>query len=281
MKMPLDSFLVPLSLNEDEAQEDVSISELYHENSKLTRFSGLREQSLRTPRALAAMANARTVYRDLPAKSLTPQLDTPLCHILRHRVSTRSFTESIVSFNQLSTLLEGANGITRSVITPEGDCLNFRASPSAGALYCTEVYVCIQSVRGLVPGIYHHNPTDAELTVLCIGEFASVFQRICYFQEGVKDAAFGILLTSNLKRMRLKYGERGYRYAMLDMGHLMQSFWLLATEMNLGFVSLGAFDDNAILDLLPINGVDDILGYVGLAGTIRSENDIQPTLQQA
>jgi SagB-type dehydrogenase family enzyme len=83
----------------------------------------------------------------------------------------------------------------------------------------------------------------------------------------VDAAAAILLLTCNIKRVRQKYGERGYRYGLLDMGHLMQSLWLAATELDLGFITLGGFKDDAALELLPIDGVDNILGYVALIGT--------------
>jgi SagB-type dehydrogenase family enzyme len=264
------SFQRPVLGEDFDVEDDLfSISEIYHENTKLHHFSLEEELDLSSPAAVAAMTNARTVFRDVPririARFTCP--DRGIFRTLRRRRSTRAFASSRVKLQQVAVLLEAANGITAHMRTPGGFTLYLRASPSAGALYPTEIFLAVQCVEDLTPGLYHYNPTDQELAILCLGNVSDELREICLGWPLADSAAFALLLTCNMKRIRHKYGERGYRYGLLDMGHLMQSLWLVATELDLGFVSLGGFNDDAARKLLPIDGVENILGYAALVGT--------------
>ena len=52
-----------------------------------------------------------------------------------------------------------------------------------------------------------------------------------------------------------KYGERGYRFILLDAGHMSQNLYLVSSHLNLGVVALGAGTNND-------NTLDAVLGLV-------------------
>ena len=57
-----------------------------------------------------------------------------------------------------------------------------------------------------------------------------------------------------------KYGERGYRFILLDAGHMSQNLYLAPEYLGLGAVALGAgMDSDANIDAL-----------LGLAGGVES-----------
>jgi SagB-type dehydrogenase family enzyme len=60
-----------------------------------------------------------------------------------------------------------------------------------------------------------------------------------------------IVVTGILARTAWKFGgDRAWRYVNLEAGHAAQNLMLQATALGLGGVTVGAFDDNAVMDLL-------------------------------
>ena len=69
-------------------------------------------------------------------------------------------------------------------------------------------------------------------------------------QECVRDAAIDIVFTAVYERTTRKYGERGIRYAHMEAGHAAQNVYLQAVTMNLGTVTIGAFYDDQVKEVL-------------------------------
>jgi len=65
-----------------------------------------------------------------------------------------------------------------------------------------------------------------------------------------------------------KYNERGYRFVLLDAGHLGQNVCLMATAMNLGVLPIGGFLDDELNRLLDIDGVHESVVYPLLVGRL-------------
>lgn len=76
----------------------------------------------------------------------------------------------------------------------------------------------------------------------------------------------------NLNRIELrmenlrKYKERGYRFVLLDAGHIGQNLYLMATALDLSVVSIGGFFDDDVNDLLRLDGVNESALYVIAVG---------------
>jgi SagB-type dehydrogenase family enzyme len=51
------------------------------------------------------------------------------------------------------------------------------------------------------------------------------------------------LITAEYKRITEKYGERGIRYALIEVGHVGQNLFLQAEALGLGAGIVGAFND--------------------------------------
>jgi SagB-type dehydrogenase family enzyme len=54
------------------------------------------------------------------------------------------------------------------------------------------------------------------------------------------------LLTAAYERTKVKYGERGVRYAQIEVGHVGQNVCLQAAALKLGAVVIGSFDDSRV-----------------------------------
>ena len=87
-------------------------------------------------------------------------------------------------------------------------------------------------------------------------------------QEFLGSCGVVLFLTMILQRMRPKYQDRSYRYGLLEAGHLGENAYLAATSMGLGACGVGAFMDDAINDMLGVDGVEEAAVYMLAAGHV-------------
>jgi SagB-type dehydrogenase family enzyme len=64
------------------------------------------------------------------------------------------------------------------------------------------------------------------------------------------DAPVSLLVTAEYARIEGKYGSRGRRYAMIEVGHVGQNIFLQAEALGLGVGIVGAFDDARLTKVL-------------------------------
>jgi hypothetical protein len=95
-----------------------------------------------------------------------------LVDLIKKRRSVRKFAGKPVSKGMLSYLLWSCTGI---VCHEHG--YQFRAVPSAGALYPIETYLVVNNVEELPEGIYHYGIRGHELEVLEKGSFGKAVYR--------------------------------------------------------------------------------------------------------
>ena len=60
----------------------------------------------------------------------------------------------------------------------------------------------------------------------------------------------------------MKYGERGYRFMLLEAGHIAQNALLAANALGLGACPFGGFIDDDLDRLLGIDGLDEVSLYL-------------------
>ena len=70
-----------------------------------------------------------------------------------------------------------------------------------------------------------------------------------------------IIMTAVFDRSQMKYGERGYRYMLIEAGHVGQNFCLTAEALGLKCSALGGTHDEPIERLLDIDGVTESVMY--------------------
>ena len=69
-------------------------------------------------------------------------------------------------------------------------------------------------------------------------------------QRMIREAPVSVFYSAVFSRMIGRYGERGIRYAYIELGHSAQNVYLQAETLGLGTVAIGAFDDNKVRQLL-------------------------------
>jgi SagB-type dehydrogenase family enzyme len=181
------------------------------------------------------------------------------------RRSTRTYAPTPMTLDQLSRFLYLTGGITSDL---HGNAR--RSAPSSGALYPIELYPVVHRVDGLEPGVYHYDYRNHALELLRAGDYRAQVVEQGIAQEFLGDCGVVLFLTMILQRMRPKYQDRSYRYGLLEAGHVGENAYLAATSMGLGACGVGAFMDDAINDMLGVDGVEEAAVYMLAAGNARA-----------
>jgi len=246
----------------DSAPEPDDPAEEYHEASKLRPATLARDlrgiaRLERDPSLQRAVARSVRRHRSLPRVELPqPRLARrPLAGVLAARRSTRSFSETPLSLQQLATLLWAAYGVAgRQPPGPVADGQRLRTAPSAGGLYPLELYVAPLRVEGLEPRIHHYDALDHALERHSV---AATLDGISPDPSLPGSAAAVVLAAATFWRARFKYGLRAYRFTLLEAGHVMQNLLLAAEASDLGAVVIGGFFDDRLDRLLYLDGVNE------------------------
>lgn len=162
------------------------------------------------------------------------------------RRSRRTYDVRALSSGEISQLLWAAQGVTDS-------SSGHRAAPSAGALYPLELYavVGVAAVEGLDAGVYRYRPATHELELLERGDVREELRDAAIEQDPVGNAPIDIVVCSADGRTTGKYGERGARrYVPMEAGHVGENIYLQAESLGLSTVSVGAFGDEGVRELV-------------------------------
>jgi SagB-type dehydrogenase family enzyme len=201
----------------------------------------------------------------LPKVPLDGGLDRGLAtaRAIATRRSTRAYAPTPMTIDELSRLLFLTGGITAGL---HGNAR--RAAPSSGALYPVELYPVVHSVDGLEPGVYHYAYREHALEQVRAGDFRAAVVEQGIAQEFLGQCGVVLFVTMILQRMRPKYQDRSYRYGLLEAGHVGENGYLAATSMGLGACGIGAFMDDAINEMLGVDGVEEAAVYMLAAGKV-------------
>ncbi len=161
---------------------------------------------------------------------------------LRFRRSVREYSNQPLKLVELSQLLWAAQGIT--------DRRGFRTAPSAGALYPLELHVAAGNVDGLVQGVYWYDSVRHSLLSTVQGDVRGDLMAASLWQSWIGRGAAVIVIAAVYERTTMKYGQRGTRYVHIEVGHAAQNIFLQAVSLNLGTVTVGAFDDYKVAEIL-------------------------------
>ena len=142
-----------------------------------------------------------------------------------------------IPIDAISTIMHYACGPTHRI--PWGaTAFTFRAAPSAGALYPYEVYIAAKDVGGLDAGLHGFRHDYGALELCEPGEdIVRELADAAFIDEA---PPFLVVVTGLVFRSAEKYGDRGYRYTLLDIGHVL---------LNLSWTArLAGIDGTHILD---------------------------------
>ena len=246
---------------------EVAIHEDFHEATKVNPATSSLEAAwvgayMTEPRAILETAYNRKRFPFSEQIPLPPPLTVgaQLSSVLQRRTTATSFTGAPISLAELSTLLHASIGFTRiATIDIKRDLkLHFRPYASGGGLYPVEVYPLLLNVVGADRLVTHYDPVKHCLTALrrC-DETADILGPLSDLDERLARAAVIIMMTAVFPRVTVKYGSRGYRFALIEAGEIAQNLSLCAAGMALGSLPWGGFFDDQVADLLKVNAIDE------------------------
>jgi SagB-type dehydrogenase family enzyme len=241
----------------------------FHTATKNVRFMPTRDAELILRRQSRTWPVPSPVkrFRGAPSRPLPPpMLAGEFPRVLLARRTWRRFSRSRVTAAQLATALALSVGVQAWARTGIGD-VALKTSPSGGARHPIECYVAVTRVNGVSRGLYHYAADTHRLERLRSGDFTPRLRAWMPHSGYFARAAFVVLFTAVFERQLWRYPyARAYRAALVEAGHVCQTFCLTATWQGLApFCLMGLADDEIERDL-KIDGVNESVLYAAGAG---------------
>ncbi len=184
------------------------------------------------------MKSERVRERDGVVVQLPRPGKSKVLDIIHNRQSVRQFKDVEIPGSKLSGLLEAAYGL--------GECGHWSV-PSGGAMYPLDLYLIVPGDnQALAHGIYRWNPEESELIVISDKDPHILLTKVFNAKALLDHVACILCIAANLKRSASKYANRGYRYILLEAGHVAQNAYLYCAEQDIGALEYCGFNDEAL-----------------------------------
>jgi SagB-type dehydrogenase family enzyme len=154
---------------------------------------------------------------------------------IARRKSRRSFKRTKLTRKQLEQVLWAAE-----------------KAPSAGATYPLELYVVIGAdcVEDITAGVYRVEREYSQLEMHKEGDLRAGLADACLGQTFVAHAPVSLVIAAEYERTTRRYGDRGVRYVLIEVGHASQNVYLECEALGLATVAIGAFYDEEVARVL-------------------------------
>jgi len=241
----------------------------FHSATKTVRYWSIAEGTRRT------VQKAREVPMPSPVKRYrgTPTFDLPpsdtrgeFARVALRRRTWRRFSKQPVTLQDLATVLGLTAGVQLWAKAAGGE-VPLKTSPSGGARHPIEVYVVARHVQGLRPGVYHYAAGRHALSRIR-GPVPDARVRSYVPSSGFfAKAPVMVFFTAVLARQLWRYPySRAYRAALIEAGHVCQTFCLAATALNLAPYCLMGLADVLIEHDLELDGISETVLYAAGIG---------------
>jgi SagB-type dehydrogenase family enzyme len=148
--------------------------------------------------------------------------------------------------------------------------VTLRNVPSAGARHAFETYLLVNRVEGLDLGLYRYIATRHKLLEISKDpNLAIKMKKAAYDQSMLVKCAIAFVWVASSYRMTWRYGERGFRYLLLDAGHVCQNLYLSAENIACGVCAIAAYHDDEFNDLLDLDSDKQFVIYLATVGKKR------------
>ncbi|WP_160396148.1 SagB family peptide dehydrogenase [Paenibacillus sp. MMS18-CY102] len=126
--------------------------------------------------------------------------------------------------------------------------------PSAGGRYPVEVYVSVRRLEGIQPGLYHYNALHASLYGIGDAKAADLLSETLPAAERDADVCF--ILSIVPWRTCWKYAHKGYRFGMVDAGHVAANLQLVLRALGWRFSAYTQLRSEELATLLKLDAYE-------------------------
>jgi SagB-type dehydrogenase family enzyme len=175
---------------------------------------------------------------------------SPAATLLRERHSTRSFDDQRpITLAELARFLDGAARVQarmrkRLDLGDGGPVITYalRPYPSGGAAYELELYLAVDKCEGLARGFYHYDAGGHTLVPINVNrnELEALLMGAEFAMGAPAAPQILITVTARFGRISWKYSSIAYSLILNDVGVLIQTFYLMATDIGLGGCAIGS-----------------------------------------
>lgn len=181
-------------------------------------------------------------------KPAAPEPKSPFAKLLRERHSIRDFDDQHpITLPELAHFLDTTARVL-SEWKSEADFddgpevgYSSRPYPAAGSAYELELYLAVSNCEGLARGLYHYDAGGHAL--VAIDASANQLQALLVAAEFAMGASgppqILITIAARFGRISWKYASIAYSLILKDVGCMIQTFYLAATDMGLGGCAIG------------------------------------------
>ena len=117
-----------------------------------------------------------------------------------------------------------------------------RPYPSAGAGYELELYLAVEKCDGLARGFYHYDAGGHALVPIGVRtqELDALLTEARLSMDAPAAPQIVITIAARFGRVSWKYSSLAYALILKDVGVLIQTLYLMATDMGLGGCAIGS-----------------------------------------
>lgn len=240
-------------------EDPTTLSLLFHLNSE----PWLNDEAYRSAAVNQELKVPVGMLAEVP---LPKPADSRLMELLEVRRSCRDFARRDLPLESLSALLAAGYGTLAPARVSGQTAFLRRTVPSAGGLFPLELYLFAQRVEGMEDGLYHYDVIAHSLQQLVRGNLFPTLQPMFYTYPFMRDANLVFAIAAVFLRTQKKYGPRGYRYMLMEAGHVAQNLSLRAVELGLATLCMGGFLDSVLNELIGLQPRQEGVVYTIAAG---------------
>lgn len=173
---------------------------------------------------------------------------------------------------ELSALLAHSAGEQLVVQAP----LPLRPYPTAGARHSSRVLLLPTNVPEIPPAIYEYRADGHCLRTQAPAPVAAQLAACSPYLSGsfdVEAVPLWLFVVGDVSAIGACYGARGYRFLLLEAGHLAQNLLLVSTALGYRSAPIGGFFDDQLSQLLDLDGVESAPFYLIPVGKPSGHDD--------
>lgn len=223
-------------------------------------------QSIKTDRILKLERPSlfKTVDKDVKKIPLSEDFSAiekmTLHEAIHKRRSLRSYSDTIITFEEFSYLL-----YETSSVTEVRNNVVFRTIPTGGATNAMETYVYVNRVENLNKGLYLYLQNEHSLALIRDDEDLENLVNDAILHQ-LRNANMVVFFTAVPYRSEYKYAHCAHKMLMIEAGHAGQNLSLCAEAIDAGAVCIAAYNQELCDKVLKLNTEEEFTSYVVALG---------------